>query len=369
MLPFQPSRPAVGLIAALLLLAAVWEGEPPKARAQSHHDFPSFRYVFDAMWGSKGQGLNQVNGPQGICVSPDGRVFIADTGNDRILVWGENGNPVTSYGSFGTRADWQDPPQFDHPMAVLVDGQGRIFVADTLNDRVVQLDSNGMVVQSWGSLGQGKGEFNQPRALAEDHFGGLWVLDMNNSRVEVFGPDGGFRYSWGTFGTTPNPSDAEMNLPRGMALNSIDQAVVADSGNFRMEVFDNRAVPVTIQGWYGEKGPYEFKDMGSVAVTPVGVAAIADGTSGRVMFYNSRDGLYEYLGRWRAKDEIVSPAFQPKFRGIASDPENRIYVTDIHDNVILRLKPLQPFTPVAPAATPTSKPESPYSGQDFPLQR
>src|SRR5579859_170797 len=77
-------------------------------------------YTFDALWGSKGPGLNQVNDPEGIAVAKDGRVFIADTENNRVLVWDPDGKPLTSYGSFGTRADWRNPPQFSHPSAVFV---------------------------------------------------------------------------------------------------------------------------------------------------------------------------------------------------------------------------------------------------------
>lgn len=335
-------------------------------------------YTFDAMWGSKGSELNQMNDPEGIALSPDGNIYIADTGNNRILVWNSKGEPVTSYGTFGTRADWRNPPQFNHPSGVFVYPNKQVYVSDSLNNRIVVLDEKGLVVSTWGSAGTGNSQFNLPRSLSEDHFGNIWVLDSGNSRVQIFSNLGIFNSSWGSFGTDAgsNTLAAVMNVPLGMALNSIDQAIVADTGNFRMEVFNNGGIPVTVQGWYGDDGAYVFKEPSGVAVTPAGTAAIADGTSGRVEFYNSRNGDYEFLGEWRAKDDIVNSNYLPRYRAIASDPQNRLYVTDIQNNVVVRLKPItkaseNQYTPtptLPPTATPTPLDVEPYGGAGFPIR-
>ena len=334
-------------------------------------------YAFDAMWGSKGSDLNQLNDPEGIAVSPDGRLFIADSGNNRVLVWSADGDPVTSYGSFGSQAVWRNPPQFNHPTGIYVYPNKQVYVSDGLNSRIVVLDVKGMVVTTWGNPGPAKGQFNQPRTISKDHYGNLWVLDSGNSRVQVFSSLGVFSSTWGSFGTdaTANTLVAVMNIPLGMALNGIDQAIVADTGNFRMEVYNNGGLPVTIQGWYGEDGPNVFKEPSGVAITPSGVAAIADGSSGRVLFYNSRNGDFEFLGEWRAKDEILNTNYTPRFRGIACDDQNRIYVTDIQNDAVLRLKPISKEaespptpTPEPPTFTPTPQDANPYGGAGFPIR-
>ncbi len=236
------------------------------------------------------------------------------------------------------------------------------------------LDANGMVVTTWGSPGTGTSQFNLPRSLSEDHYGNIWVLDSGNSRVQIFSNLGIYNTTWGSFGTDAgaNTTVAVMNQPLGMALNSIDQAIVADTGNFRMEVYNDGGVPLTIQGWYGNDGPYVFKDPAGVAVTPSGLAAIADGGSGRVVFYNSRNGDFEFLGEWRAKDEILNANYAPRFRAVASDSQNRVYVTDIQNNAVVRLRPVkQPEnqdtpTPIPP--TPTPADQNPYGGAGFPIR-
>ena len=219
-------------------------------------------YAFDTMWGSKGSGLDQMNDPQAIAIGPDGNIFIADSDNNRILVWDKDGKPLQSYGSFGSRADWRDPPQFNHPAGVLVFPNKQIFVADTLNNRIVILDENGMAVTAFGSQGVATGQFNLPRSICRDHWGKIRILDTGNSRIQTFSNLGIFNFCWGTYGTDAkdNTITAIMNLPLGMAINSIDQVIVADTGDSEMEVFNNNGTPVTVQGWYGEDGPYEFKE-------------------------------------------------------------------------------------------------------------
>jgi tripartite motif-containing protein 71 len=331
-------------------------------------------YAFDARWGSKGSGLDQVNMPEDLDIASNGDLFIADTANNRILVWSADGKPITSFGSFGTRADWRNPPQFNHPMGVYVHPSRQVFVSDTLNNRIVVLDGKGQVVSSWGGPGQADGQFNQPRQLTQDHYGNICVLDSGNSRVQIFSSLGDFDSKWGSFGADPRPNTptAQMNFPVGMALNSIDQVIVADTGNNRMEVFNSGGVPVTMQGWYGESGPYVFKEPSGVAITPTGIIAIADGASGRVVFYNSRNGDFECLGEWRAKDEILNQDYKPRFRGITCDTQNRLYVTDVQNNCILRLKPLKFAEQQTnlPTPRPTSTPvdNNPYGGVGFPIR-
>ncbi|HUO57046.1 MAG TPA: NHL repeat-containing protein, partial [bacterium] len=157
-------------------------------------------FAFDAMWGAKGPGPDQLNAPEGVAIDPDGRILIADTGNNRVVIWDKDGKPVTSYGTFGSSADWRNPPQFNHPGGIYADPSRKIFVADTQNHRVVVLDEKGLVLSSWGTQGNDKAQFNLPRAIAKDHFGKIWVLDTGNSRVQVFSALGEFSSMWGAFG-------------------------------------------------------------------------------------------------------------------------------------------------------------------------
>lgn len=355
-------------------------------------------YTFDTVLGTKGTGPNELDGPEGIFVSPDDKLYIADTQNSRIQVWTCDGQPLKSIGSRGPAAVWRNDPQFDHPAGVMVAPGGQIYVADTLNHRVVVLDPDGLVNLSWGSLGTHHRQFDNPRVVARDHFGNIWVLDSGNSRVSNFTNMGKFNFTWGTYGT----QDGFLNLPLGMALNGIDQGILADTGNFRIQVFNDRTPasieaspvstdsgvvtieptptsnsPVTVMGWYGD-GPYQFKEPAGVCMTKSGMIAVADGQTGRVEFINGR---FDFVGQWRAEDENLKLAAPPRFRGVACDSKNRLYITDIQNNCVIRLKLIKPDEPViAPAGnpgatatplpppTPTPEDTSPYGGQGFPIR-
>jgi DNA-binding beta-propeller fold protein YncE len=328
-------------------------------------------YTYDHLWGSKGSGLDQLNGPEGIDVAPNGGMIIADTGNNRVLIWDEDGKPVAAYGTFGSRADWKNPPQFSHPTAVFFNPSSKkIFVSDALNQRVVVLDEKGLVVASWGSQGKENGQFNQPRSIGQDHFGNILVLDTGNSRVQTFSALGQFISTWGALGeAASNTYSARMNQPLGMAINPIDQALVADTGNFRFQVFNYGGIPVTTQGWYGD-GPDQFREPTEVAVTPQGIIAVADGTSGRVEFFNHR---FEFIGQWTAQEEQQVPNYHPHFKGLASDGQGRLYLVDSQNNTVIRIKPLKTpqaeNTPIPPPPpTPTTIESDPYGGAGFPIR-
>ncbi len=318
-------------------------------------------YTLDHSWGSLGASLYELNQPEGIFISPRGEVAIADTGNNRILIWDTEGKPVRAFGSWGSSAVWRNPPQFNRPGGVIIHPSGNILVADTLNHRVVVVDPRGAVISTWGRQGTGDGEFDMPRSFALGKFGDVWVLDTGNSRLQAFSNLGAFKSRWGVFGTDPG----QLKYPLGMALNAIEQFQVADTQNFLYQVFNSDGNPVTTQGWMGD-GPNQFQQPSGLAVTPTGWIAISDGSSGRVLFYNYR---FEYMGAWKATDDPDWKGPLPDLRGIASDAESRLYVTDRANHRLIRLRPLSKTIVTPPRVlTPLPTQDNLYGGFGFPVR-
>ena len=89
----------------------------------------------------EGAPLKAFSSPQDLCVAPDGTVYIADTGNNRIVVLdGELKNVVRVIDSFeldGVR------DTFSSPYGVAVSLKGLIYIADSLNRRIVILNADG----------------------------------------------------------------------------------------------------------------------------------------------------------------------------------------------------------------------------------
>ena len=70
-----------------------------------------------------------------------------------------------------------------------MDENGHVYVADTGNKRIVVFDTEGTFITEFGEVGFGDGQFDEPSGLALDSDGNLYVADTWNQRIQVFSPD------------------------------------------------------------------------------------------------------------------------------------------------------------------------------------
>ena len=71
---------------------------------------------------------------------------------------------------------------------IAVDNAGRVFVADTGNDRMQSFSTTGVLYAPFGRTGTGNGQYDGPNAVASDCAPNLYILDAGNSRVQKLGP-------------------------------------------------------------------------------------------------------------------------------------------------------------------------------------
>jgi hypothetical protein len=102
---------------------------------------------------------------------------------------------------------------FNRPTDVAWDAAGNIFVADGVgNARVAKFNSKGVFIKSWGSKGTDPGLFGTVRAIAVDAQGNVYVADSGNKRIQVFDNNGTFKTQYTNVGTptalciTPGPN-------------------------------------------------------------------------------------------------------------------------------------------------------------------
>jgi hypothetical protein len=95
---------------------------------------------------------------------------------------------VRIYGSCGS-----GPGEFSSPLGIAADETGRVVVADTGNDRIVLLryeDDDLSFVRSFGSTGTGEGQLRRPSHVALGASGTIYVTDTDNDRIVTFSPEG-----------------------------------------------------------------------------------------------------------------------------------------------------------------------------------
>ncbi|PLX38840.1 MAG: hypothetical protein C0608_12110 [Deltaproteobacteria bacterium] len=123
-----------------------------------------------------------------------GSLVAADTGKDHLVYYDAfNGRWDKTVGL----PDGEGHLEFDEPSGLTEDRMERLWVSDSGNDRLVVLDPHGSVVSIFSDRGRRKGELKNPGGLADSTNGRLYVVDRDNERVQVFSNRGLFLDEWG----------------------------------------------------------------------------------------------------------------------------------------------------------------------------
>ncbi len=184
--------------------------------------------MFADTWGSFGSADGQFASPRGVAVNASGEVYVADTGNDRVVQLDRDGRFIRSWGGTGT-----GDGQFDRPWDVAVNGNQEVYVLDSGNNRVQKFDRNGNFQLTWGSQGGRTGRFRSPKGISADTGNGVWVADTGNDRIQKFNPTGTFQLSIGGSGS----GNGRFRAPRDVTVGLAGGVYVADTGNDRIQQF------------------------------------------------------------------------------------------------------------------------------------
>lgn len=234
------------------------------------------KFVFK--FGSLGEKDGNINAPNGIALDGQGNIFVVDTITHHVQKFDATGKWLMTLGKKGTsmfdNAGDADG-EFYQPMFVALDTAGNIYVSDTGNNRVQKFDANGKFLLKWGgALGIGDGQFASPLGIVVDAQGFVYVCDANNSRLQKFDSNGKFLAKFGRGGS----GNSEFNLPYGMGLDAQGNIYVTDRGNARVQKFDKNGNYVFQFGGKG-KGDGQFDASTGIAVDAQGNIYVADVTN------------------------------------------------------------------------------------------
>ena len=149
-------------------------------------------------WGGYGAAPGGFNAPWDVAVGAEGSLYVADTWNHRVQVLSLQGQPVRRWGRLAQVRgnDASTFGAFYGPRSVAVSPDGDVYVADTGNDRVQVFDAEGTFLRWIGENGANIGQFNEPVGLAVGDAGELYVADAWNARIQVLDAAGQFVRSW-----------------------------------------------------------------------------------------------------------------------------------------------------------------------------
>ena len=216
-----------------------------------------------AVFGEKGSREGQLFNPKGIACNEYGDIYIADTGNDRIARFYNNGRKVTFIRNIGDTGS--GPGKFNKPSYVALDSNGRIYVSDSGNNRVQLFSKSGGYL---ASIGQEKGILN-PQGIcvcddAERYSGYrvncIYLIDGNNSRVQKFDFNGNLMQS-----IRVNDILGKSVFLTSLAQDYYGNVYIVDNLNSCVYKFSPDLRFIAEAGKYGS-GDYEFENPTGIAI-------------------------------------------------------------------------------------------------------
>ena len=260
-----------------------------------------------------------MNHPTGLAVDRAGRLFIADTGNNRILMFDRYYMSVltgTGHPGFAGDNGTADAAQLDSPGGVAVDQLGNVYIADTGNNRVREIDAGtGQITTVAGGgetdpfTGNYLGQYpltirlHRPVSVAITNGGDLVVADTgahaiyeipraagrNFGAVRRIAGDGTRGYS----GDGGPAAAARISEPSGLAIDQQGDIVFADAGNNRVRMINphgwiSTAAGSGALGFNGDSGPAlsaELAYPAAVSADVTGNLYVADTGNARVRLF------------------------------------------------------------------------------------
>jgi Immunoglobulin domain/Immunoglobulin I-set domain/NHL repeat len=240
--------------------------------------------------------------PYGVALDTLGDFYIADSQNGRIRMVSINGiiNTVAGGGSGGNGGAATNASLFS-PRAVTLDANGNLYIADTANNLVRKVDTNGVIttVAGGGSGGDGieatNASLGYPSGVTLDANGDLYIGDFYGYRVRKVDTNGiittvAGNGNYGYSGDGSAATNTSLSEPAGVAVDAFGDIYIADTGAYRVRKVDPNGFITTVagngtSGYAGDGGAATNAKLGScygMALDTSGNLFIADSSNSRI---------------------------------------------------------------------------------------
>ncbi|HTF37029.1 MAG TPA: NHL repeat-containing protein [Blastocatellia bacterium] len=294
--------------------------------------------------------------PFGIAVDKRGNVIVADGGqSNRIRRITVDGKVHTIAGANEGFADGDaQQARFNTPSGIAIDNGGNIIIADTSNNRIRKLSSDGTKVSTIAGSGvagfkdgsAGEAQFDGPIGIAVDKHGNVFVADAYNDSIRKITEDGAVTTFAGTglpgFNDGQAPGSA-FDTPCGVAVDEDGNVFVADTGNHAVRKITAQGEVTTIAGGTGagsQGGEVRLNRPVGIGVTHDGFLFISDEGSGKIVRIAPDGEGRTYAGSVAGfVDSVGGYARLNGPSSIAIDQQGVLYVADSQNYLIRQIAP------------------------------
>jgi DNA-binding beta-propeller fold protein YncE len=185
---------------------------------------------------------------------------------------------------------------------------------------------------SIGTTGSDAGQLLQPRNLAISDEGMIFVTDSGNHRIQVFDQNGFYQHGWGEFGTEPG----QFNEPWGLTVDD-DYVYVADTWNHRIQKFSHEGELVDVFGQsgspaQGQVGGGMFFGPRDITFNPDGQLVVTDTGNHRLQIFDTDGNFIEAVG---SEGNLPGQFYEPV--GVTSTGTGSLLVVDTWNGRIQRI--------------------------------
>jgi sugar lactone lactonase YvrE len=281
------------------------------------------------------------NHPCGIALDRANNLYVADQGNYAIRKVTPEGVVTTLAG--GTRGDANGTgraAQFDWIHGLAVDASDNVLVADAGSSAVRKITPEGVVTTV--------SQATQPFGLALDRMGNLYVASFDNTVIKI-SADGliiaGQRQQEGSNDGTG--TEARFRMPSGLAVDEAGYVYVADQGNHTIRRVNQEGVVTTLAGSAPHSGNADgigsaasFAFLRGVAMDTLGNIYVAD-SGNQTLRKVTPDGLVSTLagspGQSGSRDGIGAAARFASPFGVTVDKAGTVYLADYYNHTIRKV--------------------------------
>jgi sugar lactone lactonase YvrE len=310
----------------------------------------------------------QLQYPTGLTIDHKGHLYIADTENHCIRKVDTKGNITTIIGT-GIAGDSGDQSaattaQLNQPRGIALNRQGHLYIADYQNHRIRRVDTSGIVITVAGTGTEGysgdnssaiKAQLHHPLAVAIDAEDNLYIADSGNYRIRRVTVDGIITTvagvgSHGYSGDNGAATHAKISTPYHLVLDKKGNLYFADTLNQSVRKIDPRGIIMTIagDGTAGDRGDNTLATTAqlnhpvSLAIDSLDNLFIAEKNNHRIRRVSPNGLMTTVAGDGQSGsrgDHGAATAAQLNApEGIALAPNGGLYISDTHNHRIRKVK-------------------------------